>query len=88
MSTLQEIRRSGMVVIYSSPNGRTNWQPVKPDAVPDWVRNPHTLGRLVRGEEAMDCAEGTTGSAWYRAIEMPTDTPAASILALAESLCS
>lgn len=55
------------IVVYKSENGRDGWQPVKQELVPEWVKQPEVMSRLIQGEECMDCAEGTAGSAWYRA---------------------
>ncbi len=55
------------LVIYRSSNGRDNWEPIGPDSVPEFVRRPEVMGRLVAGEACMDCAEGVAGSDWYRA---------------------
>ena len=55
-------------VIYRSENGRDNWEPVMFDSVPEWVKDPVVMGRLIAGEQCMDAGEGDTGSAWYKAI--------------------
>lgn len=59
--------KQARLVIYRSANGRDNWEPVAADAVPEFVKDPVTMGRLVAGEQCMDAGEGTRGSAWYRA---------------------
>lgn len=56
-----------LLVIYASENGRDGWQPVKADDLPEWVRAPETIGRLVAGEMCMKADEGDKGSLWYRA---------------------
>lgn len=58
------------LVVYRSEDGRTNWQPVKGEDVPDFVRDPDVMARLADGEECMDCAQGNSGSAWYRAVSV------------------
>lgn len=55
------------LVIYKSPTGREPWTPIAQHEVPAWVLKPETMGRLVAGEACMDCAEGDSGSAWYKA---------------------
>lgn len=55
------------LVIFVSVNGRDNWHPVKADEVPEWVKDPDNMGRLVAGEACMKCDEGDAGSLWYRA---------------------
>jgi hypothetical protein len=56
-----------VIVVYKSENGRDNWQPVLPIDVPEWVKEPGTMGKLVAGMECMDPTIGVAGSAWYRA---------------------
>lgn len=56
-------------IIWSSAaaDGRTGWEKVKPEDVPDWVLSPKNLGRLVNGYMCMDPTVGEKGSLWYRA---------------------
>lgn len=54
-------------VIWASQDGRENWVKVKPEDVPDWVRHPNVLGRLVNGDMCMAPRDGDRGSLWYRA---------------------
>lgn len=56
------------VVIFASDNGRDGWEPVHQKDIPTWVLDPDTLGRMLGGEECLDCAEGMNGSKWFRAI--------------------
>ena len=58
------------LIIYSSPNGRTDWHPVESHALPGWVKDPDVMGRLVAGEECMKADEGDKGSNWYRAVKV------------------
>lgn len=60
------------LVVFVSANGRDNWHPVRAEEVPDFVKRPEIMARLVAGEECMDCAEGRSGSSWYRAVR-PSD---------------
>ena len=55
------------LVIYRSPTGRDNWEPVAQHEVPDWVKEPRTMGRLVAGEMCCDTQIGDKGSDWYKA---------------------
>lgn len=56
-----------MLVFWSSPNGRDQWQPVHPVDVPLWcVEDPDRLGRMVAGDMVMLPTEGDRGSLWYR----------------------
>lgn len=63
--------KQAMLVIFSSPHGRGEWTLVKPEDVPEWVKDPDNMARLVEGETCMKCDEGETGSLWYCA--MPVD---------------
>ena len=40
------------LVILRSANGEDDWTPVKPEDVPDWLRDPDVMGRLVAGNIA------------------------------------
>lgn len=62
--------KQGRLVIYRSVNGRDNWQPIGEFDVPEWVKQPDVMGRLVAGEQCMDPTEGSRGSAWYRAVRV------------------
>lgn len=57
------------LVILASGNGRDGWSPVKPEDVPEWVKAPDNMGRLVKGETCMKCDEGEKGSLWYVALK-------------------
>lgn len=59
--------KQAQLVIYKSENGRDNWKPLSPGEVPDWVKAPEVMGRLVAGEACMDAKIGDKGSDWYRA---------------------
>lgn len=59
--------KQALMVIYRSPNGRSNWQPIPPNEVPDWLKRPSYMGRLAAGEMCMKADEGRHGSDWYRA---------------------
>ena len=65
-----------MVVVMRSANGEDGWEPVKPEDVPDWVKEPDCMGRLVAGDMAQGPAEGLLVPdevrAWYRAEIVPT----------------
>lgn len=55
------------LIIFASDNGRDGWQPVAPESVPEWVKSPDNIGRMISGEACMKADEGEKGSAWYRA---------------------
>ena len=41
---------TGTLIIFSSPNGGDNWTPVLPKDVPEFVKDPDVLARLVDGD--------------------------------------
>ena len=58
------------LVILASANGRDGWRLVLPADVPEWLKGPETMGRLMRGESAMKPCEGEAGSDWYAALPL------------------
>jgi hypothetical protein len=63
------------LIILRSPDGESDWTPVMPDQVPEWLKDPVVVGRLVNGE----MAQGPSGillpdqfHPWYRAERAPT----------------
>ena len=63
------------LIVFRSPNGETDWQPVLPEDVPEWLKDPAVLGRLV-DEQTM--AQGPSGvilpdelHPWYRVERAP-----------------
>ena len=54
------------MVVWKSPNGRDQWEPVKPADVPDWVKAEDVMGRLVNGDMCVDPTLGDSGSDFYR----------------------
>lgn len=63
----------GVLIIYVSPNGRDNWQPVLPADVPEWLKAPDILGELVAGE--MACKADEEPPVWYRAEKVESGQP-------------
>jgi hypothetical protein len=64
--------KQAVLVVYASTNGRDNWHPLLSAEVPEWVKAPDTMGRLVAGEQCMDVRQGESGSMWYRAERAPS----------------
>lgn len=69
-SQLPEGMKQAELVIWRSPNGRDQWQMIKPADVPEWVKHPNVLGRMVAGEMASDVRNDPF---WYRAEPAPSD---------------
>jgi hypothetical protein len=64
--------KQARLVILESENGRDGWKPLMPEQVPEWVKHPDNLARLVAGEMCMDPTKGDKGSPWYRAEKLET----------------
>lgn len=62
--------RTGRLVIWGSPDGETDWMPIRPEVVPSWVTEPETLGDLV----AKPAMAQRGDSLWYR-VEKLEDSP-------------
>ena len=62
--------KQARLVVYKSENGRDGWMSCMADEVPEFVKRPEVMGRLVAGEQCMDVGEGDSGSAWYRALRV------------------
>lgn len=63
-ATLQQ----ASLVILSSDTGRGPWEPVLPAEVPEWVKAPDNIAKMMQGEACMKCDEGERGSLWYAAL--------------------
>lgn len=61
----------GTLIVFASVNGDDPWHPVTADEVPEWVKHPDTMGRMVAGEMCCKADEGEKGSLWYRAERVP-----------------
>lgn len=62
----------GVLIVYASVNGSDPWHPLTDKEVPEWVKQPDTLGRMVAGEMCFKADEGDKGSLWYRAERVPS----------------
>jgi len=58
--------KSDTLIIYTSENGRDPWAAVLPDTVPEWLKRPDIVGRLVAGQMCMD-PRSVSGTDWFRA---------------------
>ena len=41
-----------ILVFFVSPDGQNDWKPVARDDLPEWVRNPAVVERMLAGEKA------------------------------------
>lgn len=77
-------------LVYSSPDGKTGWRLVKPGDVPEWVKRPAVMGRLLAGEIAKENHVGLALPArlgldlWYRAERVMPDAESKRIVAARE----
>jgi len=59
-----------MLIFYRSLDGETDWQPLKIDEIPEWLKAPDVVGPLVAGEMAYADSNVLIPdevSPWYRA---------------------
>ena len=52
-------------MIFVSDNGRDGWSAVLPADVPDWLKAPAVIARLVAGDQA--CSPEGGDERWWRA---------------------
>lgn len=57
------MNEQGMLIIYRSPDGADAWEPVKTVDVPEWIKSPEVMGRIVNGE----VCQNEPGSDWFMA---------------------
>ncbi len=55
-----------MLIIYASPDGNTGWIPVLPADVPDWVKDPDILGKMIAGQMCQN-PNSVSRTTWYQA---------------------
>lgn len=63
-----------LIIVYASENGRDGWAPVMPADIPEFVKDPDCMGKLLAGYQVMDPSMGETGSRWYRAAKYEAPT--------------
>lgn len=57
--------KEAMLVILRSLNGRDHWELVKPEDVPEWVKDPDNMAHLVRGDACMLDGDDQVDDHWY-----------------------
>jgi hypothetical protein len=55
------------LIVFVSKDGETDWHPLRWDEVPEWVKHPDNMARLVDGDMCQDPTQGEAGSSWYKA---------------------
>lgn len=58
-----------LLVIYASPDGRMDWKPVPANLVPDWIKDPDTIGKLLEGNMCQS-PNSASRTVWYRAVRV------------------
>ena len=62
--------KQAMLVVFSSSDEGKTWEPVHPQEVPEWLKAPEVMGRLVAGDMAKNDLIATIHPVWYRAEEV------------------
>lgn len=65
----RSVLKAAELIIWRSPDGEKGWKIIKPDEVPDWVKHPDVMGRLVAGDMVTDQKHSPF---WYRAEPTPS----------------
>lgn len=60
-----KVKYANLVVLMKKHQNAREWEPLKPEDVPDWVKAPEVMGHLVKGE---CCTNETRGKEWYCAL--------------------
>ena len=61
---LKSEAKQGHLIIYVSPSYKGPWDPLKPEDVPEWIKDQDILGELVAGQM---CSDPKKDGKWYRA---------------------
>ena len=63
------------MIVFVSKDGENDWHPLRWDEVPEWVKHPDNMARLVDGDMCQDPTLGAEGSSWYKAerVEAPKE---------------
>ena len=61
-NTSERAAKLAPLVVYASRDG-VDWGVVHPDQVPEFLKDPETMGQLVKG----NMAKGPGDDVWYRA---------------------
>lgn len=48
-----------ILVFFESPDGRNLWRAVEREKIPDWLREPAIVDRLLKGEQVRNTEEKT-----------------------------
>lgn len=56
-----------LIVVFRSPDGEKDWQIIAPAEVPEFVKDPDTMGRLMAGDIVRNV---DVSQWWYRAEKM------------------
>ena len=62
------------LVFFRSVNGGDGWEPVEREHIPDWLRDPGIVDRLMAGEQVVNTAD--KAPMYYRIVEPVRPRPA------------
>ncbi|MDA8260571.1 MAG: hypothetical protein M0Z99_33890 [Betaproteobacteria bacterium] len=68
-----------ILVFFESQDGVRDWKPVDREQIPDWVRTPEIIDRLIAGEKVRNTAERV--HRYFRAVEIDRPRPAGQLAA-------
>lgn len=63
-----------ILVFFGSLDGETDWRPVDRELLPDWIRDPDIIDRMLAGEKAINTAD--RHPVYYRVVEIDRPRPA------------
>ena len=63
-----------ILVFFESPNGADNWKPVEREQIPDWLRDPDIVDRMMAGEKVRNTEERV--ERYFRVVEPVRPRPA------------
>lgn len=49
----KESLKEDHLVIFRSPNGETDWTPLKPEDHPEWIKHPAVLGTMLNSNNSL-----------------------------------
>lgn len=63
-------------VVFESPNGKDLWKAVAREDIPDWMRDPAVIDKMLAGEQAAKPNLHDGVDRWYKVVEVDRPRPA------------
>ena len=63
-----------ILVFFASPDGKNDWKPVNRDLLPDWLKKPEIVDRMIAGEQVWNTADKVL--LYYKVVEIDRPRPA------------